>query len=223
MLIAYWAAKGGSGTTVLACAHALRAAEAGATLLVDLDGDVPSVIGSPPPDAGVAQWLAAGASVPTDALDRIAVPVTTNLHLVGRGAGRLDPDRAGVLAGLLAGGPRTVVVDCGTRPRVVGRTIARAADRSILVTRACYVALARQAAHDLAPTEVALVREPSRSLGTHDVETAVGAPVRTAVPFEPAISRAVDAGLLRSRLPRAVVRNLDVGGRSRWPAARSRR
>ena len=214
MLIAYWAAKGGSGATVLACAHALRAAEAGPTLLVDLDGDVPCVIGSSRPESGVAQWLAAGASVPTDALDRIAVPVTTNLHLVGRGAGRLDPDRAAVLAGLLAASPRTVVVDCGTRPGTIGRTIARTADRSILVTRACYVALRRQAAHELAPTEVALVREACRALGSHDVETAVGARVRTAVPFDPAISRAVDAGLLRSRMPRALSRNLDLGGRT---------
>ena len=128
-----------------------------------------------------------------------------------------------MLAGLLAAGPRTVVVDCGTRPGSVGRTIARAADRSILVTRACYVALRRQAAHELAPTEVALVREPSRSLGVHDVETAVGARVRATFPFEPGISRAVDAGLLRSRLPRALARNLDVGGRGPRASIGSRR
>src|SRR5690554_3312679 len=38
VLIAYWAAKGGSGATVLAAAHALAAAVAGPTLAVDLDG-----------------------------------------------------------------------------------------------------------------------------------------------------------------------------------------
>ena len=101
--------------------------------------------------------------------------------------------------------------------------IARAADRSILVTRACYVALRRQNGHELAPTEVALVREPCRSLAPSDVERAVGARVRTAVPFEPAISRAVDAGLLRSRMPRALVRNLDLGEPVRQLAVGGRR
>ncbi len=220
MLIAYWAAKGGSGASVLAAAHALVAAAAGPTVLVDLDGDLPCVIGCEPAEAGVAQWLAAGASVPTDALDRIAGPVTSNLRLVGRGTGPLDPDRADVLAHLLAASPRTVVVDCGTRPGPVGRSVARAADRSVLVTRACYVALRRQADHDLAPTEVALVREPCRALHGRDVEAALGTPVRTTVPFDPAISRAVDAGLLRTRLPRPLARALSAGAPVERAAAR---
>lgn len=218
MLIAYWAAKGGSGATVLAAAHALRSAADGPTLLIDLAGDLPCVIGVPGADAGIAQWLAAGPQVPTDALDRIATPVAANLHLVCRGPGVLDPGRADVLAGLLAATPRTVVVDCGTLPGPVGRAVARAADRSVLVSRACYVAVRRQMDHDLAPTEVALVREPLRSLDAADLTAALGAPVRTTVPFDPAISRAVDAGLLRTRLPRALAKavatpSLAGGGR----------
>lgn len=219
MLIAYWSAKGGSGATVLAAAHALRAAAEGPTLLVDLAGDIPWVIGSPSHDAGIAQWLAAGSQVPADALDRIAVPVTTNLGLLCRGTGPLEPRRGEVLADILATTPRTVVVDCGTRPGPVGRAVARAADRSILVTRACYVAIRRQMDHELAPTEVALVREPHRSLKVSDLTSALGAPVRTSISFDPNISRAVDAGLLQSRLPRALSRHISVAE----PASSTRR
>ena len=209
MLIAYWAAKGGSGATVVAAAHGLAAASAGPTLVVDLDGDLPAVLGVPGADTGIAQWLGAGADVPADALDRISVPVTPNLHLVTRGRGRLDPARADVLAGLLRSSPRTVIVDCGSRPGPTARAVARAADRSVLVTRACYLAIRRQQGHDLAPTEIALVREPQRALRADDLETALGAPVRTTIAFDPAISRAVDAGLLRSRMPRALARGID--------------
>lgn len=206
MLIAYWAAKGGSGATVLAAAHALRGAADGPTALVDLAGDLPCVLGVPQNDTGISQWLAAGPQVPPDALDRIATPIAVNLQLICRGTDGLDDRRADVLAGLLAATPRTVVVDCGTLPGPVGRAVARAADRSILVTRACYVAVRRQMDHDLAPTEIALVREANRSLDPSDLAAALGAPVRTTVRFDPSISRAVDAGLLRSRLPRVLHR-----------------
>ena len=219
MLIAYWAAKGGSGATVLAAAHALAAAAGGPTLAVDLDGDLARTLGVAEPATGVAEWLAAGDAVPADAIDRIAVPVTADLHLDGRGSGPLPPRRAPVLAGLLASTPRTVVVDCGTRPGPAGRTIARAADRSVLVTRACYLAVRRQQSLDLAPTEVALVREAQRALGADDLAAAIGVPVRTTVPVDPAISRAVDAGLLRSRLPRALRGVAFDGARRRVRAA----
>jgi hypothetical protein len=204
---------------VLAAAHALVAATTGPTLAVDLDGDLALALGVAEPATGAADWLAAGAAVPADAVDRIAVPVTDNLHLLGRGAGPLAPGRAAVLAGLLASTPRTVVADCGTRPGPVGRTVARAADRSILVTRACYLAVRRQQSLDLAPTEVALVREGQRALGPADLGAAIGAPIRTTVPVDPAVSRAVDAGLLRSRLPRALQRAVVLDGPRRRRAA----
>lgn len=208
MLIAYWAAKGGSGATVLAAAHALRAAHASPTLLVDLDGDLPDVLGVPRPDAGVAEWAAAGDAVPADALDRIAVPVAPNLELIGRGQGTIDPTRADVLSALLRRSARTVVVDCGSRPDVVGRAVARAAGRSVLVTRACYLALRRLHDIDLAPTEIALVREENRSLEPADVAATVGAPVRMSVRVDDRIARAVDSGMLRCRMPRSLARAL---------------
>ncbi len=211
MLITYWAAKGGSGTTVLAAAHALQSAARGPVLLVDLDGDVPAVLGTVAPSAGIAEWLCAGADVPSDALDRLAVDVAPNLRLLPRGRGRLDPARAEVLAALLAGAPGTVIVDAGTRPGRVGRRIAVSSRRSILVTRACYLAVQRQLTGGLAPTEVALVREAARALRPDDIAQALGVPVRTTIPHDPGVARAVDAGLLASRLPRALARRLDPG------------
>lgn len=206
MLIAYWAAKGGSGTTVVAAAHALRVAVTSPTLLVDLDGDLPGALGTPTPDAGAAEWLAAGAGVPADALDRLALPIGPNLQFIGRGDGPLDEARAPVLADLLVRSPHTVVVDCGSRPAGAARAVAKRAARSVLVTRACYLAVQRCASVDLAPTEVALVREPQRALSADDIAECVGAPIRMRVPIDPAVARAVDSGLLASRMPRALIR-----------------
>lgn len=211
MLIAYWAAKGGSGATVLAAAHALRLAATTPTLLVDLDGDLPATLGVPEPAAGIAEWSVAGDKVPVDALDRIAVSIGPNLQLIGRGSGGLAADRADVLADLLARSPHTVVVDGGSRPGPVASSVIRHAHRSILVTRACYLAIRRFGDLDLAPTEVALVREPQRALGSDDVEAAIGVPVRTRIAVDPGIARAVDSGLLASRLPRALVRAITPG------------
>lgn len=213
MLTAYWAAKGGAGATVLAAAHALVASAHRATIVVDLDGDLPATLGieagSRP---GVADWLRAGADVPADALDRLLVPVADDLALLPRGDGPLDPVRAGVLGRLLAGTPREVVVDAGTRPGSAAQAVVREADRSVLVTRPCYLALRRLPGMELAPTEVALVREGSRVLGAGDVTDVVGVPVRTTVPHDPSIARAVDAGLLASRLPRGLARAAATSG-----------
>lgn len=209
MLIAYWAAKGGSGATVLAAAHAVAVAQSRPTVLVDLDGDLPAALGVADPATGVGEWAAAGAAVPADAFERISVEVAPNLRLVGRGHGPLSVARAAVLAGLLSAMPRTVIVDCGTRPGAVAQTVARSADRSILVTRACYLALRRCQHSPLAPTEVALVRESQRALEPADLEAAIGAPIRLQVAVDPNVARAVDAGLLVSRPPRSLRRAFD--------------
>lgn len=207
MLTAYWAAKGGAGATVVAAAHAVAAAAHRPTLAVDLDGDLASALGADVSGRpGAADWLRAGDDVPADALDRLLVPVAEDLALLPRGTGPLPPARAGVLGHLLARAPREVVVDAGTRPGPAGRALVREADRSVLVTRACYLAIRRLQGLDLAPTEVVLVREPNRALGPDDVALAAGVPVRASIPVDPAIARAVDAGLLTARLPRKLAR-----------------
>jgi CobQ/CobB/MinD/ParA nucleotide binding domain len=214
---ACWSAKGGSGTTVVAASLALVLARAnGGALLVDLAGDAPAVLGLVEPTGpGLGDWLAAGSGVPPDGLSRLEVRVVDGLDLLPRGAGDIGPPaRVEVLAGLLASDARSVVVDCGTRPSGHGRfgegvgALVAAASDSFLVTRACYLSLRRLVAGPARPTGVVLVTEAGRSLGRADVEDVVGVPVIAEVPVEPAVARAVDAGLLATRLPRALERAL---------------
>jgi MinD-like ATPase involved in chromosome partitioning or flagellar assembly len=212
VLVACWAAKGGSGTTVVSVALAAvlaRRSPAG-SLLVDLDGDVPAVLGiAEPTGPGIAGWLSAGGSVPPDALARLEVEVAGGVALLPAG-GRLPEagDRGEVLAALLGVDPRPVVVDCGTDPRGVALSVAAASNQSLLVLRPCYLALRRALAAPLRPSGVVLVDEPGRALGASDVGAVLGVPVRAVVAYEPRVARAVDAGLLIDRLPPAMVRAL---------------
>jgi MinD-like ATPase involved in chromosome partitioning or flagellar assembly len=211
MLIACWSAKGGAGTTVVTTTLALLAARTSAAgaLLVDLGGDVPAVLGAPDPTGpGIAEWLAAGDDVPADALARLERAAAPGLTLLARGTGPLDPARAEVLGAVLASEPRPVFADCGIALDGASLAVALAADRSILVIRPCYLALRRAIAAPLRPSQVVLVREHGRALTAIDVEAALDAPVVTTVDVDPAIARAVDAGLLLARMPRLLERGL---------------
>ena len=211
MLLACWSSKGGAGTTVVAATLALllgRADPRGA-LLADLAGDAPAALGLVDPDTpGIAGWLAAGHDVPPDALHRLEVFAADGLALLPRGDGPLSSERAEVLARLLAVDDRPVVVDCGTDPGGVALAVAGSATRSVLVTRPCFLALRRATSLAVRPSEIVLLTEPGRALGRVDVERAVGAPVVAEVAVDPQVARAVDAGLLTSRLPRAFARDL---------------
>lgn len=76
---------------------------------------------------------------------------------------------------------------------------------NFLVTRACYLALRRASSCSMEPyTGVILIAEPGRALDAHDVAHCLDRPVMATIPFDPAISRAVDAGLLACRLPKSL-------------------
>ncbi|HYI62072.1 MAG TPA: cellulose synthase operon protein YhjQ/BcsQ [Acidimicrobiales bacterium] len=215
MFVTCWSVKGGAGTTVVAAALATSLARhhaaSGGALLVDLAGDVPAVLGLPDPrDPGLTGWTRASAEVAGDALARLELSVGSHLALLPRGTGAPGPAaRHSVLAGLLAADARPVVVDAG----VVGHDsphlpLVAEASRSLLVTRACYLGLRRALDAPVRPSGVVLVAEPGRSLGLDDVEHVVGAPVVAQVPVDPAVARAVDAGILVRRLPRTLHRSL---------------
>jgi hypothetical protein len=211
VLVACWSVKGGAGTTVVAASLALMLARRspGGAMLADLAGDGSAVLGLPEPSSpGLAGWLASGGDVPADALGRLEVPAGQGLALLPRGAGRLEPSRAAVLAAVLDGGSRPVVVDCGASSEPAVRAVVAAAQRSILVTRTCYLALRRLCDPPLHPTGVVIVHEPGRVLGRADVERLVAAPVVAEVAVDPAVAVAVDAGLLAGRLPRSLERSL---------------
>jgi cellulose biosynthesis protein BcsQ len=212
VLIACWSPKGGSGTTVVSAALALVLAESGATLLADLAGDVPAALGLPGPDGpGLADWLAAGPDVPDDALARLEVEVGPRLRLLPRGvadAEAVESGRASALAAALAGDRRSVVADCGRAATGPGLVLAAGASVSFLVLRPCYLALRRAQVAPIRPSGVILITEEGRSLTRRDVEEVLGVPVRAEIPHEPAVARAVDAGLLTTRVPRNLERSL---------------
>ena len=205
MLTICWAAKGGSGTTVYAVAKALAIATP--TLLVDLAGDVMTVLGLPEPDGpGIHDWLRSDAG--SERLARLEQPATDLLSVLP--AGRRESDdghrRWFELGAHLRAAPRRVIVDAGTgRPP---DALLAAADESLLVTRACFLALTRAAALEANPTGIVVVEEPGRALRPADIEASIGAPIVATALLDPAIARAVDSGLLLSRLPHAWLRQL---------------
>ncbi len=213
MLIACWSVKGGSGTTVVSVALAAvltRSSPAGA-LLADLGGDVPAVAGLPEPSGpGLAEWLASGDTVPADALSRLELSAPGGLRVLAAGASPVPaaPGRAEVLAALLASDPRPVVADCGCGPQDAALAVAAVASASLLVLRPCYLSLRRALQAPVRPSGVVLVSEPGRALGRDDVEEVLGVPVRAVVGVDPAVARAVDAGVLPARLPRSLERSL---------------
>ncbi len=214
MLICCWSVKGGVGTTVVSALLALHHSRDPATgaVLVDLQGDGAAALGAAPPDGpGLAEWLAAGDDVPPEAVTRLESEVRPGLAVLGRGTGELSPlERLELVAAELAVARRTAVVDAGvlTAAGPASRLLAAAADRSILVLRPCYLALQRASDLLVRPSGVILVAEAGRVLDADDVERVVGAPVVCELAVDPAVARAVDAGLLTARLPRGIDRAL---------------
>jgi hypothetical protein len=198
MITVCWAAKGGSGTTVVAAAMAI--ASSAPTLLLDLAGDVPAVLGIPEPDGpGVFDWLASDAS--SARLNALELRVDGRANVLPRGrTTHVTPERWSELATWLRGERRGIVVDAGSAGEPPP-SIMRAADHALLVTRPCYLALRAAVRQQARPTGVVLVEEPGRALRARDIEACLGAPVAATVLLDPAIARAVDAGLLLARLP----------------------
>jgi hypothetical protein len=216
MVTLCWAAKGGSGTTVVAAALALSSQRP--SLLVDLDGEIPAVLGLPEPDRpGVAEWIESDASA--DHLGELLIDVGSRVWLLPWASAASQPSRQ-IAAGQDARWSSLaewlhdwsqqwgcdVTIDVGTR--VPPEPLAARAARSLLVTRPCYLSLRRAARSTTRPTGVILVDEPGRSLRLRDVEHAIGAPVEAVVSLDPNVARAVDAGLLANRLPRVMARAL---------------
>lgn len=222
MITACWSLKGGAGTTVVAAGLALalaqrrgfaRSRDHGASadprpvVLVDLAGDLPAALGLPDASGpGVAEWIQAGPSAPPDALARIETQVRPGLALLHRGHGDLATGRDRLLLQVLALSGSHVVIDCGTiephGPATFARDVAAGAERSLLVTRPCYLALRRSTNAQLCANGVVVLREPGRCLSDDDIARFLGIPVVASIAVDPAVSRAVDTGLLVARLPR---------------------
>jgi hypothetical protein len=242
LLIAFWSATGGSGTSVFTAASALvvarQARDAGGASgvrVVDLVGDLPAVFGlADDPEIGVADWLDAGAEAPGEALDRLLAEVAPGVALLPHGRGarvpttRPAPESGAALAVALGANPSPVLVDCGTAREPASQALLEVADVAVVVLRGCYLAL-RRAVHAPAlehTAGVVLLDEPGRSLGAREIAEVLDLPVLARVPVKEAIARAVDAGVLAARLPEPLgrasaelLRRIGVGRGQRGEAA----
>ncbi|MEY4365612.1 MAG: hypothetical protein RLZZ305_956 [Actinomycetota bacterium] len=207
MLTVFLSPKGGTGTTVTAAAWALAAAgSAGRSLLIDMCGDARAVLGMAEADApGLNDWLGETQSAGTDDLISLGTTVGNVMvvHPGSRfvsGAPRWDALRDAVTAQ-----DCPVILDAGTQ--FVPDEVRRAAHRTWMVVRPCYLTL-RRATRLPRPDGAVVVREPGRALTVRDVEAVLGVGVVATVPFDPAVSRAVDAGLLPARWDDVLGRHL---------------
>lgn len=204
---AVYATKGGQGVTTITAALALLTAQAGhRTLLVDSAGDLPAILGLPDTDQpGLADYLNPTAlQYIKHAIEHVTTPVTENLDLIQRGTGPII--FANHTYGLVTGAFDRydhVLIDAAD----LTHAWIRSADRRLLVTRPCYLAL-RRTTITPRPTAVVLIDEPDRALNARDIEAVLGQPVTATVTYSPTIARAVDAGLLATRLPRELSRAL---------------
>ena len=205
-VVVCWSVKGGSGTTVVAASLAVLSARHHPTLLVDLAGDSAIALGArEPAGPGISEWLHSP-NAGADALARLAVQVGEGLALIPRGSQPLGTDEPWEQLAAALGECAPVVVDAGTGappPALVADGV-----QSLLVIRPCFIALRRATQVGPRPTGVVLVREPGRSLRARDIEHALGVSVVAEVDVDPAVARAVDAGLLLSRLPRPLIQQL---------------
>jgi hypothetical protein len=202
----FWSVKGGVGVSAVAALFALsHAGQAEPTLLVDLCGDQPALLGLPEPDGpGILDWAAAPGR-PADAINRISVDATPDLRVVPRGGGWPEGD-ASEMVDALAQQPGHVVVDAGASDAAFARDVVRRSEQRLLVLRCCYLTL--RAAQDLDITPTGVVLERGRALGPGDVESVTGVPVVAEIALDIGIARNLDAGLLASRPPRALLRTL---------------
>ena len=209
-MIVCWSVKGGSGTTVVASTLALmRAAESQrGALLVDLAGDVPAVLGlAESSGPGISDWFAHCDLGSRMTLQSIAIQATANLQIIARGSKQLDVDENFIdLCAALKTFDLPIIVDAGCG--LPSPDLLAHASSSLLVTRPCYLSLRRAAQLSVSPTGIVLISEAGRALGKHDVEAVIGAPVIAEIIFDAAIARAVDAGLLASRIPTIMSKQL---------------
>ena len=209
-MIVCWSVKGGSGTTVVASTLALMHAAQSprGALIIDLAGDVPAVLGlAEPHSIGISEWLAQTENSSRMSLQSIMIQATAGLQLISRGALPIDTNANFTeLCAVLATLDIPIIFDAGCG--VPSADLLARASSSLLITRPCYLALRRAAQLNVAPTGIILVSEPGRALVKRDVESVIGAPVTAEITFHASISRAVDAGLLASRLPTILSKQL---------------
>lgn len=214
MLHTMWSVKGGSGVSVTVAATAATfAREQDRSLVVDLRGDQPAVLGvAEPRGPGVRDWLAS-ADASADALDRLLIDVGQGVWLLPSGTATDWPeDRPAQLVQALARMRCEVVIDAGVidgpdladQPLLtLGRVLA-ASGRSLMVVRSCYLAIRRAVTTGSVADGLVVIVEPGRSVSAREVSSALHTPLVATVMVDPAVARWVDSGQLLRRTHRVI-------------------
>lgn len=200
--------KGGSGTTVVSAAVALQLANKhGRCVLIDLCGDVPAALGMIEPiGPGVNDWLSPSSTADGDSLVLGATAIEGGVLVIHRGSEPVDGEpRWAALAAAVSALPMPVVIDAGNR--TLDDSMFDTARQHLLVVRPCYLAL-RRALSARKPHAVVVMLESGRALTATDVASVIGVPIAAEIPVDPAVSRAVDAGLFTTRIPQLLDRHL---------------
>lgn len=125
-------------------------------------------------------------------------PVMDGLVVVHRGSKFVDGQpRWASFAEAIRTLSHHVIIDAGTG--FIPAELAQAVSHITLVTKPCYLSL-RRATTMPRPHNVAVVCEEGRALTVADVGHVLGVDIAAEVPHTTAIARAVDAGLLPSRV-----------------------
>ena len=213
MFWSFCSPKGGVGTSVVAASVAAVSAATRPTLVVDFGGDMAQILGVDTLGRqGINDWLAASSDVGAESLDNLHIEVSSNLALLPCGSApspNIPVERVVHMVRSLHSGGRDVIADVGTLaspsdPRAIACV---SGDRTTCVIRACYLTLRRFSNLPVTIDDIVEIEEPGRALRTIDIEAVARMPVSARIPLDPAIARAVDAGLLNRRLPRNLRRN----------------
>lgn len=212
MFIIFTSPKNGNGVTVTAASYALLCAMRGTrTVLIDLCGDQPAALGMQEPSApGVNDWLSDNSFDDESQLLAMGRECMSGLLVIHRGARFISGEpRWSAFAEAIASLPYTVIVDAGVGH--LPEQITGIASKIITVTKPCYLSL-RRATQLPTPTSVFVVKEEGRALTVKDVGHVLNAPIEAEIPYEAAIGRAVDAGLLPSRVEQLLGRHIHTPG-----------
>ena len=197
--------KGGTGTSVVAASLAIVSSSSSPTLLVDLAGDQAAILGLPQPPIGLSDW--ANGMTYRD-FDEIVSLCHDNLYLAPTGTFDFETLNANAWDKLLRALSLkhsegcNIIVDLGRAD--IPLALRKIVDTCYLVTRPCYLALRRAVDLETAFSGVIVVNEPDRVLTSRDVESVLKLKCVAEIPYTSEISRRVDSGLLKSRLPMAL-------------------
>ena len=197
--------KGGTGTSVVAASLAIVSSSSSPTLLVDLAGDQAAILGLPQPPIGLSDWAN---GMTYREFDEIVSLCHDNLYLAPTGTCDFETLNANAWDKLLRAlslkhsEGYNIIVDLGRAD--IPLALRKIVDTCYLVTRPCYLALRRAVDLETAFSGVIVVNEPDRVLTSRDVESVLKLKCVAEIPYTSEISRRVDSGLLKSRLPMAL-------------------